>query len=141
MSFHSIGNEVQKTFSSEDFKAWVAQCTEHFSLTIICSKEERYEGQQAISELGNLFKHYHSNEDPELMDVAHFSINEERKIYVTTVRYTEKGQQKQHVWVNNMVCQEGEWMFDSSNVYVEVDPSLLKKFRFNTSILYQQKFD
>lgn len=141
MNFHSIGNEVKKTFSSEDFKAWAEQCTEHFSLTLISSKETRYEGQQAISELENLFKHYHSNEDPELINVAHFSINEKRKIYVTTVRYTEEGQRKQHMWVNNMVSQGDEWMFDSSNVYVEVDQSLLRKFRFNTSILYQQKFD
>lgn len=141
MNFHSIGSEVKKTFSSEDFKAWAAQCTEQFSITLICSKETRYEGQQAISELENLFKHYHSNEDPELINVAHFSINETRKIYVTTVRYTEEGQRKQHMWINNMVSQGDEWMFDSSNVYVEVDQSLLKKFRFNTSILYQQKFD
>ena len=141
MNFQSIGNNVQKTFSSEDFKAWGAQCTEQFTITTICSQETRYEREQALCELEKLFKHYHEHEQVELVNVAHFSINEQRKVYVTTVHFTEKGERRQHLWLNNLVKKNDVWLFDSSMVYVEVDAALLKKFRFNTSILYQQKFD
>jgi len=141
MNFQSIGNSVQKTFSSEDFKAWVAQCTEQFNITIICSREMRYEREQALSELEKLFKHYHEHEQAELINIAHFSINDQRKVHVTTAHFIEQGERKQHLWLNNLVKKKDEWLFDSSTVYVDVDAALLKKFRFNTSILYQQKFD